>query len=165
MFPDRHLLIRYAPWAVLGVAAGSLGLAYTAQYVFGLEPCILCLYQRVPFAIAGVLAMAALFLAPRRRAMAIALCGLVFFVNAGIAFYHTGVEQHWWASAAGCGDAGGGAMTLEKLRAALLSKPAKACDEVDWTFLGISMAAYNVPYSLALAAASLAAAFGMRKPR
>ncbi len=164
MIPGRHILIRYSPWAVLSVAVASLGLAYTAEYVFGLEPCILCLYQRVPFAIAGVLAIAALALAPERRAMVIALCGLVFLVNAGIAFYHVGVEQHWWASVTGCGDPGGGALTLEQLRAALLSKPLKACDEVDWTFLGISMATYNVPYSLALAAASLAAAFHMRKP-
>jgi len=164
MVPDRHFLIRYSPWAILAVAVWSLGLAYAAQYVFGLEPCILCLYQRVPFAVAGALAIVALFLVPEKRGVVIALCGVAFLVNAGIAFYHVGVEQHWWVSAAGCGDPGGGAMTLEQMKASLLAKPPKACDEVDWTFLGISMATYNVPYSLALAVASLAAAFQMRKP-
>jgi disulfide bond formation protein DsbB len=39
-----------------------------------------------------------------------------------------------------------------------MSKPQKPCDDVEWTFLGLSMATYNAAFSLALAAASLAGA-------
>ena len=78
------------------------------------------------------------------------LSGIVFLVGAGIAFYHVGVEQHWWASAASCGNNGGDVpKTIDELRQLLMqAKPAKACDEVDWTLFGLSMATYNVPFSL-----------------
>ena len=43
---------RLYPALLILVGVGSLGAAYTAQFGFDLEPCVLCLYQRVPFAIA-----------------------------------------------------------------------------------------------------------------
>ncbi|NQV82173.1 MAG: disulfide bond formation protein B [Rhodospirillales bacterium] len=141
------------PFGIFAASAAALINAYIAQYVFDLQPCILCLYQRVPYAIAGVLGGAALFV-PGVRLWAVRLAGLVFLVGGGIAFYHVGVEQHWWASAAACGSAGGGdgPATVEELRQLLLSaKPVKPCDQVDWTLFGLSMATYNVGLSLALA--------------
>ena len=41
-----------APLVILAASAGALASAFVAQYVFGLEPCVLCIYQRWPFAIA-----------------------------------------------------------------------------------------------------------------
>ncbi|MBT7942762.1 MAG: disulfide bond formation protein B [Alphaproteobacteria bacterium] len=149
-----------APFGIFAVSATALINAYIAQYVFDLEPCILCLYQRIPYAVAGVLGGVAMFV-PGVRLWAVRLAGLAFLVGAGIAFYHVGVEQHWWASAASCGSAGGGdgPATVEELRQLLLNaKPVKACDEVDWTLFGLSMATYNVGLSLALGVGSLWAA-------
>jgi disulfide bond formation protein DsbB len=45
------------------------------------------------------------------------------------------------------------------------AKPVKACDQVDWTLFGLSMATYNVALSLALATASLWAADQLRRPK
>ncbi len=155
-----------APFGIFAVSVTALANAYTAEYAFGLEPCILCLYQRVPYAVAGVLGLAALFV-PRVRYGAVAVAGVVFLAGAAIAFYHVGVEQHWWASAASCGAGGGGEgpATVEELRQMLTrAEPVKACDEVDWTLFGLSMATYNVALSLSLATASLLAANQLRRP-
>ena len=147
------------PLAILTASAGALGVAYTAQYVFGLEPCILCIYQRLPYVTAGLLSILALGLRPgTARAVAVALCALAFLVGAGIAFYHVGVEQHWWQSATGCGGGQPAEITMEQMMRELTSKPPKPCDQVDWTLFGISMATYNVAGSLFLAAAALAGA-------
>ena len=51
---------RLIPLAILAASAGALAVAYIAEFVFGLEPCILCLYQRVPYAATGILAILAL---------------------------------------------------------------------------------------------------------
>lgn len=144
--------MRLYPALLIAVGLGALATAYTAQYGFGLEPCILCLYQRVPFAIAAVLGIAGLMY-PQTLAAVFALAALAFGVNSAIAVYHVGVEQHWWASAV-CGGHLATQINTQDLLAALDSKPEKSCDAVDWTFLGISMAGWNVVFSGALAGLS-----------
>ena len=157
--------VRLIPMAILAASVGALAVAYIAEFVFGLEPCILCLYQRVPYAVTGILAILALGLPPRSgvRAASVALCGAVFLAGAGIAVYHVGVEQHWWAGTAACAGALPAEMTVEALRAQLATRPPKPCDQVDWTLFGISFAGYNLMASLALAAFSLAAARRLMK--
>ncbi len=154
IFEDRRIdWSGLVPMAILAASVGALATAYTAELAFGLEPCILCLYQRIPYAVAGVLGLLALLLPRGRyRVWAVAGCGAAFIAGAGIAFYHVGVEQHWWMSAASCGGGGGPEpRTVEELRTLLLAKPPKGCDETDWTLFGLSMATYNVAASLALA--------------
>jgi disulfide bond formation protein DsbB len=175
--PDRPDWLdwpRLVPFGILAASVGALFMAYTAQYAFGLEPCMLCLYQRIPYAVAGVLGLGALLLphgekGDRTRTWAVMLAGCVFLAGAGTAFYHIGVEQHWWVSAAACGGGGGGPggsdvpKTVAELRQMLTAKPSTACDEMDWTLFGLSMATYNVVVSLALALGSLWGAAQIRR--
>ena len=160
---------RIVPLAIMLASVGALASAYTAQYAYDLEPCVLCLYQRLPYAAAGVLAMVAL-LTPRGRkdgamVLVVVAAGAVFLIGGGLAFYHLGVEQHWWLSAAACGGAGGEAPeNVDQLRQMLLTaKPVKACDEIEWTLFGLSMATYNVPVSFGLAAGSFWGARQIRR--
>jgi len=156
LIPELSLR-RYVPLALLVISIGALGNAYAAQFLFDLEPCILCLYQRVPYAVVGVLGVAGYVLRDSQYLGSItALAGAVLLIGAGIAFYHVGVEQHWWASAASCG--GGApdqAISMNQFQTMLQQKPEKACDEVDWTLFGLSMATYNVVVSLGLGLAAL----------
>ncbi len=154
---------RLIPVGILLVAVGALSFALTAQYAFGLEPCILCLYQRVPFALTGVLAVVALRLSKDSPTipLIIIVSGLIYLIGAFIAVYHVGVEQHWWIS--GCGGTLAEDATLSDLRASLMQKPEKACDDVDWTLFGISMATYNVFFSSILGLATTAVGMQMSK--
>jgi disulfide bond formation protein DsbB len=153
-----------APLLLGAASLGALGFAFLAQYGFGLEPCVLCLYQRWPFAAALVLAALALALirGGRSPAPALALAGLALAGNAGLALYHVGVEQHWWQGTVACTAAATGAMTLEAMKAAILAAPVVRCDEVAWRFLGLSMAGWNVPLSAGLGLFALAAAWATR---
>jgi disulfide bond formation protein DsbB len=148
---------RVAAGLLLAASALALATAYVAQYWGGLEPCPLCLYQRVPYAVAGALATAALFVRASHLTALLLLAAVTFFANAGIAFYHVGVENHWWASAVCPGDAPAIA-SVEDLRKALAAPPPKPCDAVDWTLFGVSMAGYNMIASLGLTALAFAAA-------
>jgi disulfide bond formation protein DsbB len=161
--PARDL-DRLAPAAIVLASVGAIAIAYVAELGFGIEPCRLCLYQRAVYAVAGVGGLATLLVAPGpRRAIGIALCGGVFAVGAGIAFYHVGVEQHWWASAVCEGGKSKVPETVDQLRAMLTEKPPKPCDERDWTLFGVSVATYNVGASVALAFGCFWAAERMRK--
>lgn len=141
---------------VLGVSVFALGAALTGQYVFGLKPCTLCLYQRIPFIAAIIIALCGLAFKSKSGVMrgAIGLSGLAFATNAAIAFYHTGVEQKWWVSAVeGCkvdfSSLGDGQSYLEKI----MSTPGTPCDVIPWQdpLLGLSMANYNILLGIGMA--------------
>jgi disulfide bond formation protein DsbB len=143
------------PLALIAVSVGALGTAFTIEHMFGVEPCTLCLYQRIPYAAVGVLGLIGLFLnSPGSPKVIVAIATATFCIEAAIAFYHVGVEQNWWASAAACGGGVTEQISIYQFQTLLQQKPAKACDEVDWTLFGISMATYNVSGAFGLAAAS-----------
>lgn len=152
-----HLI--YPSLALAASAAALIG-AYAFQYLGGLEPCSLCLYQRVPYWVAISLGLAALLLARRRRlpGLVMGAIAVVFLVGAGLALYHVGVEQQLIAGPQACSAGLGEATTVEALRAQLLARPVVRCDQVPWSLFGVSLAGYNAILSLALAAAALWAA-------
>jgi disulfide bond formation protein DsbB len=151
---------RFLMAAILVASVGVLAAALIGEHVFGLEPCELCLYQRVPFVVTGALAGLGLILSLRGKAgtWPVAACAVVFFASAGLAFYHVGVEQHWWASVTACGGDLSSGLSIEELQKQLSAPPRKPCDQVDWTFLGLSLAGYNVIASLILAVACVVGA-------
>ena len=58
------------PGFILLVTVGVLSAAYSAQYIGGLRPCILCLYSRIPWFITGGLMLVTIlmqFSGPGRR--------------------------------------------------------------------------------------------------
>jgi disulfide bond formation protein DsbB len=140
---------------VLMASLMALASAFAGQHLFGLEPCILCLYERVPWAAAAVVSALGLILPPRPWGLAaLALCGAIFAAGAALAFYHVGVEAHWWASIAGCEAPAVGGFTLDDLHAPALAEPLKPCDQVDFRLLGLSLAGWNVVLSAGAAAFS-----------
>jgi disulfide bond formation protein DsbB len=149
---------RLPPLVILAASIATLGGAFLFQYVGGLQPCVLCVYQRYPYGVTIALsASALLFLDGRTRGWALALCGIAFLVGMSIAGFHVGVERHWWEGTAACTGSvdTSNATTLEALRQQLLSAPPARCDRIAWSLFGITMAGYNVLISLGLAVFSL----------
>jgi disulfide bond formation protein DsbB len=145
--------------AILAASAAALGFVFVMQYGFGHEPCVLCLWQRVPYAAAILLSGFSLLPALRRQApILLMLCALIFVIECGLAFFHTGVELHWWLGTQGCAITPLNGASAEDLRTQLLHTVVARCDQINWTFLGLSMANYNVAYSLLLALFSFCAA-------
>jgi disulfide bond formation protein DsbB len=140
---------RLAALVLLLASAALLGGALAFQYLGGYSPCVLCHWQR--YAHAATIALAALALAfPRATAPLLAAAAVAILTGAAIAFFHVGVEQHWWAGTAECGSAVSGSGSIEELRARLLAQPVVRCDEVAWSLYGVSMAGYNFGLSLLL---------------
>jgi disulfide bond formation protein DsbB len=153
---DPRILLRI----VLTASAGALAAAFAGQYIFGLEPCVLCLYQRLPWAAAVVVAVTALLAgAGRGRARPavwpVLLCAGLFAAGSVLALYHVGVEEHWWGSLAGCAGTPVGSLSIEDLRAEALASAPRPCDRVDFRLFGLSLAGWNAIMSTLLAGCCL----------
>jgi disulfide bond formation protein DsbB len=135
---------------LMAASAAVLASAYGFQFIGGLQPCPLCLYQRVPWWVALGLAALALRLhrSPRARDGAVLLGAAAVLVGAGIAGYHAGVEYKWWTGPTACSGVGGTAQSLDALRAQIMSAAVVRCDETPWSLFGVSMAGYNFLLSL-----------------
>jgi disulfide bond formation protein DsbB len=145
--------------AALAVAAGGAATivgAWFFQYGLGLQPCPLCLEQRIPYdlavPLAVVVALAAARKAPRGLiAGGLGVVALAMLIGAGLAVYHSGIEWKWWPGPQDCSgplNPLGSRGLLEQLQSINVVR----CDEAPWRFLGLSLAGYNVLISLALAA-------------
>ena len=139
--------------------AGSIALlagAFLFQFL-GWAPCKLCLWQRWPHVAAAVIGAAALTLGSRALA---ALGAVVMIGSAGLAAYHTGVERRWWDGPTSCTGPG---PLLGDGASLLPTSPAQSpalvmCDQLQPFFLGLTMANWNLVWSLALAGLWIAAA-------
>jgi disulfide bond formation protein DsbB len=165
--PYYHLLFSdpRRPALLLGLASiAALAGAFTFQ-AFGFEPCQLCLAQRWPYA--GVILLALLSV-PIRRArrllvFLLVVIGLAMLGDSALAFYHTGVEQHWWTNAFDCAAGSTGAASIADLKQQLMATNYVPCDKVQWAFYGISIAAMNVVFAGALGIFALVSALVVAK--
>jgi disulfide bond formation protein DsbB len=146
-----------AALGVLVIAAATIAGAWYFQLVLGLQPCPMCLEQRYAYylavPLAAVVALAAGIHAPR----GLLICGLVILAfaalgNAMFGAYHAGVEWKFWPGPTDCtgpvGNLGSAGSLLDRLD----SVKVVMCDEIQWSFLGISLAGYNALISLLMAA-------------
>ena len=143
---------------MLLAAAGSLALllgAWAFQYIGGLPPCKLCIWQRYPHVVAIFIGAIALRFGNAALAWLGALAALT---TAGIGGYHTGVERGWWEGPTTCTSAPIGGLSTDELFDQIMSAPLVRCDEVPWDMLGLSMASWNMVISLGLVVIWIAAA-------
>jgi disulfide bond formation protein DsbB len=122
-------------WMLIA-GAGSAAILVSAlgsQFIGGLTPCPLCIWQ-----LAG-------------------LGGVAMLVGAALALYHTGIERDWWEGPDTCTSGDITNLSADQLMAQIMSAPLVRCDEVQWDLFGLSLASWNGLISLALAGLWLAA--------
>lgn len=148
----RYTHLGNGPLLVLIGALAPLAVAFGAQYLGGLAPCELCIWQRWGYGAVAAFAVLALLAASASKAqqLLVLLGGVAAFATAVIAIFHVGVEQRWWQGFTECTGPVGAGMTAEEFAAAILNAPVVRCDEIAWSFAGISIAGYNVVYGIAL---------------
>jgi disulfide bond formation protein DsbB len=153
------------PTAVLVASVAVLGTALLSQYWGGLAPCELCLAQRWPWAAAIAISLLSILFANRTASPWVALLlTLVFVIGSGLAFYHVGVEKHWFAGPEACTGAATAADTAEAMKARILGQMPVRCDEPAWSLWGISLAGWNLLVSIVMAGGCLAAFVQLRRP-
>lgn len=142
----------------LGAAACALllGYAYYLQYYRGLEPCPLCIFQRVAFFSLGVIFLIATLHNPGRIAARVygALLGLTALTGVGLAARHIYIQAQPVGSVPACGATLNYLMDVfpmtDVIRKVLTGSG--ECAKVDWTLFGLSMPVWTLGAFLALGA-------------
>lgn len=149
--------IQFVLLAMLGSASVMLG-AYAFQYIGGMAPCQMCIWQRYPHVVAIVIGAVALVLP---RAPLILMGALAAVTTAAIGVFHSGVEQGWWEGPTACSAGPISGVSADDLLDQIMSAPLVRCDEIPWEMLGLSMAGWNALLSFGFAALWLMA---LRRP-
>jgi len=151
---------------MLSAGAGSAALLAGAlgfQFIGGLAPCPLCIWQRWPHVAAVVIAVLAVTVLWRHTRPLAVLGMLATLVSAGLGLYHTGIERGWWEGPDSCTSSDITNLSTAELMALILDAPLVRCDEVQWDLFGLSLASWNAAISLGLAALWLASAVRVAK--
>jgi disulfide bond formation protein DsbB len=135
--------VRGANAAGFLVCCGLLGYALYAQYVLGLDPCPLCIFQRVALIGLGLMFLiAAVFSAgPALRRFHAILIGLMALAGSGVAGRQLWLQALPPERVPACGpglDFMLEAFPVGEVLMTVLSGSGE-CAKVDWTLLGLSM--------------------------
>jgi disulfide bond formation protein DsbB len=145
-FQRAHWLAFLLPTALLAGAHGS-------QYIGGLFPCEMCMWQRWPHFAAVPLALLAFFVGnPGAKRVLVALAAFAILTSGLIGGFHAGVEYKWWEGLTSCSTVATGSGDIMK---DILKAPLVRCDTAPWTFYGISLAGFNFLLSVGGAIAIL----------
>jgi disulfide bond formation protein DsbB len=132
------ILLVVAEMSFFALAAALIG-----QLVYGLAPCQMCIYQRIPFITVIIFGVVGLF-AQKAVKPLLGFSALAFLMNTGLAVYHSGIERGWWSETEGC--AAHFDFSDPTLMEKIMTAQASNCTEIPWQdpFFGLSMANLNV---------------------
>jgi len=155
--PGRRLI----NLAGFGACALLLGYAYYAQFHLHLEPCPLCIFQRIGLALLALAFLTAALHHPRGRgrygyALLIALAALA---TAGVAARHLYVQSLPPGSLPSCGAPLAVLLKFTPLWQVIrkVLTGSGECSEVSWRFLGLAMPAWVLIWAVALGAVGVVA--------
>ena len=126
--------------------------ALISEYVFGFTPCSLCLIQRYPHILVAVTSVWLIFFRTH-NVFLYPVNTLVMALSIILAFYHVGVEQSIFQGPQSCSSSSLSLVSeksAETLLKEILNTSVVRCNEVIWSFMGLSMATWNLILSIAL---------------
>ena len=137
----------------LGAISFSMILfALISEYVFGFAPCSLCLLQRYPHILVAVTSVWLIFFRTH-NVFLYPVNTLVMALSIILASYHVGVEQSIFQGPQSCSSSNLSLVSEKSAEALLkdiLNTSVIRCNEVTWSFMGLSMATWNLILSIAL---------------
>ncbi|MCE8030611.1 disulfide bond formation protein B [Halomonas daqingensis] len=171
--PDTLRRLSVRQWSLAGLAfcALMMGVALGLEHIGGLEPCPLCIFQRV-----AVLAAAAVFLVaaihnPRGRVGAALYGGLSLAAvlgGIGVAWRHLWLQSLPPDQVPSCGPGLDYMMDILPMRdvVAMVLSGSGECAEIDFLLMGISLPGWTLIGFVILAVAPLGILLGaFRQPR
>jgi protein dithiol:quinone oxidoreductase len=141
-------------FAGFGVCAALLAYALYTQFQLGLEPCPLCIFQRIGVAALGAVFLIAALHHPRGWGMRVyaVLIAAAALATIGVAARHVYVQHLPPGSLPSCGAPLGVLLkftpVFEVIRKVLTGSG--ECSEVTWKFLGLAMPAWVLIWAVIL---------------
>ena len=134
---------------ILAFSILTLSIAYFIQYVLGHKPCNLCIIERIPY-IAAIILISLIFILNRYQKIISSLILIFFIFGAVVSFYHFGIEQSFFSESLVCDLGNSQPLDKEELLNQLKKTEIVSCKDVNFRFLGLSLATINTVISLIL---------------
>ena len=115
------------------------------EYILGVKPCILCLYQRVPYIIAIFLCFFGYY--NLKNKLWIYLLVTTFLISAILSGYHVGIENNVFNEFSGCTSNNSNIVNKDELLKAL-KETQPNCKDVTFKLLGFSLATIKLFLSI-----------------
>jgi len=143
------------------ICAGLIGYALYAQFKLGLDPCPLCIFQRIGIAALGVVFLIAALHNPRNWGASVyaALIALAALAAAGVAARQLYIQHLPPGAIPSCGAPLSMMMKFMPLTAVIrkVLSGSGECGIVNWRFLGLAMPAWVLIWAVCLGAAGVLA--------
>ena len=119
------------------------------EYILKVPACNLCLYQRIPYYL-SILILFYIVFNKSTNIIPIISLAILMFVNIALSIYHVGVEQQIISEPMLC-RSNSNIQNVDQLLENLKNNTFISCKDVNFTFLGFSLASINVLISSILA--------------
>ena len=119
------------------------------EYILKVPACNLCLYQRIPYYL-SILILFYIIFNKSTNIIPIISLAILMFVNIVLSIYHVGVEQQIISEPMLC-RSDSNIQNVDQLLENLKNNTFISCKDVNFTFLGFSLASINVLISSILA--------------
>ena len=137
------MIFRYWYYILLFLSMFSISSALIAEYFYNLQPCELCLKQRHPYYLFIILSLLVLFILPILKNLSLLLIQFITLYGIFYSIWHVGVENKMFVGPAGCSAGLTISSNTNELKEQILNKQVISCDEVIWSFYGVSAASLN----------------------
>ena len=130
---------------ITAISIFTLLSAIYIEYILGVKPCILCLYQRVPYIIAIFFCFYGYY--NLKNKLWIYLLVITFLLSAILSGYHVGIENNIFKEFSGCTSNNTDIIDKDKLLKSL-KETQPNCKDVTFKLLGFSLATINIFLSI-----------------
>tara|TARA_B100000902_G_scaffold5253_1_gene6762 strand:+ start:609 stop:1100 length:492 start_codon:yes stop_codon:yes gene_type:complete len=120
----------------------TLTTAFIIEYIFGYQPCNLCIIERIPYGL-SIIILLLNFLFKKDQIFYSVLLMLIFFFSIIISIYHLGIEQSLIEESSICTSQNLDLNTKEQILNSLMELNI-SCKNVAFKIFGLSLTTYNI---------------------
>jgi len=137
------ILRKYWFWTVSILSLFTICGALIAEFVFNLEPCSMCLKQRHPYYFIILIFIIAVFFNLGQKIWFYAGVQIASIYGIFYAFWHVGIENKILSGPEECSGGLHASNNVSSLKEQIMTKAVINCEEVTWSFFGVSAASIN----------------------
>jgi disulfide bond formation protein DsbB len=141
---------------IILISVFSLGFAYYVEYVMGIEPCPLCIYQRFPYLYLIKLAVAGLLIKKISKYTLFSIM-ITLVIACTLAGYHMGVERGVFQPSELCANILHipEHFNIHDVKKMLYDAPVASCTRPGYKIFGISMTEWNLALNFGILTAAI----------
>ena len=132
-------------WALIILLLSIIAIlsALIAQYIYFIQPCKLCIYQRYPYYFLILISCFFLLLKEQNNKIYFLIIEVIFAIGLFFSIWHVAIENNLISDIIGCSASIENIDNVSELKKSIINKPLVMCNDINWSFLGISFAIYN----------------------